>query len=159
VGSAVGLEPRFTFISHGIGWKRRAILRRLEETKIKKKGGKVRHSSQCRAPGLWGVCGVYQQACPVDRLRLDYDWTSRLWRRAYTASSPLRLCARSLSQPSLRPPRRASPRKVECESEQADALCLHKCAATASASLSMRGARLVGVCVGFDAGLYRWRWL
>ena len=50
-------------------------------------------------------------------------------------------------------------RKVECESEQADALCLHKCAATASASLSMRGVRPVGVCVGFDAGLYRWRWL
>jgi hypothetical protein len=52
-----------------------------------------------------------------------------------------------------------APRKVECESEQADALCLHKCAATASASLSMRGVRPVGVCVGFDAGLYRWRWL
>jgi len=52
-----------------------------------------------------------------------------------------------------------APRKVECESEQADALCLHKCAATASASLSMRGVRLVGVYVGFDAGLYRWRWL
>jgi len=52
-----------------------------------------------------------------------------------------------------------TPRKVECESEQADALCLHKCAATASASLSMRGVRPVGVCVGFDAGLYRWRWL
>ena len=51
-----------------------------------------------------------------------------------------------------------APRKVECELEQADALCLHKCA-TASASLSMRGVRLVGVCVGFDAGLYRWRWL
>jgi hypothetical protein len=50
-------------------------------------------------------------------------------------------------------------RKVECESEQADALFLHKCAATDSASLSMRGVRLVGVCVGFDAGLYRWRWL
>jgi len=48
-----------------------------------------------------------------------------------------------------------APRKVECESEQADALCLHKCAATASASLSMRGVRPVGVCVGFDAGLYR----
>ena len=49
----------------------------------------------------------------------------------------------------------SAPRKVECESEQADALCLHKCAATASASLSMRGVRLVGVCVEFDAGLYR----
>jgi len=35
-----------------------------------------------------------------------------------------------------------APRKVECESEQADALCLHKCAATASASLSMRGVLL-----------------
>jgi hypothetical protein len=37
-----------------------------------------------------------------------------------------------------------APRKVECESEQADALCLHKCAATASASLSMRGVRPAG---------------
>jgi hypothetical protein len=124
--------------------------------KRERKGGKVRHSSQCRAPGLGGVCGVYQQACPVDGLRLAYDWTSPLWRRAYTASSPLRLCARSLSQPSLRPPQRAYAGR---ESEQADALCLHKCAATASASLSMRGVRLVEVCVGFDAGLYRWRWL
>jgi hypothetical protein len=53
----------------------------------------------------------------------------------------------------------SAPRKVECESGQADALCLHKCAATASASLSMRGVRPVGVCVGLDAGLYRWRWL
>jgi len=52
-----------------------------------------------------------------------------------------------------------APREAECESEQADALCLHRCAATASASLSMRGVRPVGVCVGFDAGLYRWRWL
>jgi len=45
----------------------------------------------------------------------------------------------------------SAPRKVECESEQADVLCLHKCAATASASLSMRGVRLVGVCVKVDA--------
>jgi len=48
-----------------------------------------------------------------------------------------------------------APRKVECELEQADALCLHKCVATASARLSMRGVRPVGVCVEFDAGLYR----
>jgi hypothetical protein len=52
-----------------------------------------------------------------------------------------------------------APRKVECESEQADALYLHKCATTTPASLSISGIRPVGVCVGFDAGLYRWRWL
>jgi len=48
-----------------------------------------------------------------------------------------------------------TPRKIECESEHADALCLHKCVATAFAILSMRGVRPLGVCVGFDAGLYR----
>jgi hypothetical protein len=41
--------------------------------------------------GLGGLCGVYQQACPVDRLRLA--WAGTLWRGAYTAFSPLRLCA------------------------------------------------------------------
>lgn len=35
----------------------------------------------------------------------------------------------------------STPRKVECESEQADVLCRHKCAATASASLSMKGVQ------------------
>jgi len=39
-----------------------------------------------------------------------------------------------------------APRKVECEAEHVDALCLHKCAATASASLSMRGVRPGGLC-------------
>jgi hypothetical protein len=29
---------------------------------------------------------VCQQACPVDGLRLAYDWAGPLWRRAYTAS-------------------------------------------------------------------------
>jgi len=82
-----------------------------------------------------GLCrgGIVSGAGSVDRLRLA--WTSP-FRVAYTASSPPRL-----SPPPLRPPRRAYAGR---ESEQADALCLHKCVATASASLSMRGVQPAG---------------
>ncbi len=55
----------------------------------KKRGGRGGKSTSFFAvpsAGLGGVCGVYQQVCPVDGLRLAYDWTSPLWRRAYTAS-------------------------------------------------------------------------
>ncbi|MCC6066876.1 MAG: hypothetical protein LM562_03775 [Pyrobaculum sp.] len=33
--------------------------------------------------GLGGVCGVYQQARPVDGLRLAYDWASPLPHSVY----------------------------------------------------------------------------
>jgi len=64
--------------------------------------------------GLGGVCGVYQQACPVDGLRLA--WASPLWRNAYTASLtaarhqvsvPGAGGTRRPSRPPLRLPRRA----------------------------------------------------
>jgi len=49
-----------------------------------------------------------------------------------------------------------APRKVECESEQADALCLHKYAATASASLSMRGVRPAAAVLKWTPVCWRW---
>jgi len=57
VGSAVGLDQRFTFISHGVGWKRGAILRRSEERKTRKKAEKraVLRGADCglRLVGWW----------------------------------------------------------------------------------------------------------
>ena len=61
----------------------------------REKGGKVRHSSQCRAPGLGGVCGVYQQACPVDGLRLA--WASPLSRSVYRLFAATSLCLAPLT--------------------------------------------------------------
>jgi hypothetical protein len=145
------------FIRRWVKSTRHSSARR--EGKDEKKGWKGRHSSQLSFAGP--DCQQGGPAQLTTSASRTY-WASPLLRRAHTASltaGPPRLCARSLSRPPLRLSRRASPRKVECESEQADALCLHRCAATASTSLSMRGVRPVGVCVGFDAGLYRWRWL
>jgi len=72
--------------------------------KKNKRAGKVRHSSQS---GLWGVCGVYQQACPVDHLRLAYDWASPLSRNVYRlfAATSLR-SAPAGTRRRLRPPLR-----------------------------------------------------
>jgi len=51
------LEQRFTFISHGVGWKRGAVLRRSEERKTRKKAEKraVLRSADCglRLVGWW----------------------------------------------------------------------------------------------------------
>jgi hypothetical protein len=50
------LKPRFTFISHGVGWKRGAILRRSEERKTRKKAEKraILRSAEHRACGVVG---------------------------------------------------------------------------------------------------------
>jgi hypothetical protein len=123
-----------------------------------KKGGKVRHSSQLAV--LWGVCGVCQQACPVDHLGLPHVLDKPPLAEGVCSFSdggdgdPQRFCAgRGWGHDAFYDIYCAylgelAPREVECESEQADALCLHKCAATASASLSMRSVRPVGVCAG-----------
>ncbi len=145
------MRLRFTFISHDIGWKRRAILRRSAKTKTRKKRKRAPFFAVPSA-GLGGVCGVYQQACPVDGLRLA--WASPLPCNAYTAS--LTAARRHVSVPGvshdlhcahLGEPtpgvRRRSP----------TLLWRHRYSATASASLSMK-------CVQpAVAGLYRWRWL
>ncbi len=139
------------------------------ESEDERKGGEGAPFFAVSTPGLGGVCGVYQQARPVDGLRLA--WAGPLPRSVYRLSdrgygSPPRFCVWRRLRPPLRPSRRAYAGR---ETERADALCLHKCAATASASLSIKkrrvgwveaaGVQSVGVCVGFDAGLYRWRWL
>ncbi len=74
LGGRLGTTLYIHFIWRWVETRRHSSVSRRK--KRERKGGKVRHSSQCRAPGLGGVCGVYQQASPVDRLRLAYDWTS-----------------------------------------------------------------------------------
>ncbi len=107
----------------------------LRRKKREGRGGKERRSSQldfagsvCRQGGL----GLPTPPC-LGRHPLA---------EGVCGGSP-RLCARSLSRPPLRLAYAGR------EAEQADVLCLHRCAATASISPSMKG---VGPAV---AGLYR----
>jgi hypothetical protein len=112
------------------------------EGEDEKKGGKVRHSSLSGFVGM-GVGFVNRpvQLPPPPCLRLDQPPLAEGvcgLTAARHASSPLRLCAWRR----LRPPLRLV--YAGRETEQADVLCLHKCAATASASLSMKGVQPAG---------------
>jgi hypothetical protein len=93
------------------------------------KSGNQRHSSQLAV--LWG-----RFANRTVQLTDSASPGPAPSRVAYTASPPPRL-----SRPPLRLSRRAYAGR---ETEQFDALCLQKCAATASTSLSMKGVRPAG---------------
>jgi len=55
VGSAVGLNQHFTFISHGVGWKRGAILQRFVKAKTRKRREDAPFFAVLIADwGLWG---------------------------------------------------------------------------------------------------------
>ena len=87
------MEPRFTFISHGVGWKRDAILRRPAKAKTRKKRERYAILRSWR----FGV-GFVNLAGSVDGLRLA--WASPLSRGVYRlfAAAPLTTSA----APSLR---------------------------------------------------------
>jgi hypothetical protein len=88
----------------------------------------VRHSSQCCAPGLGAYVEFINKPVQLTVSALPTTGPAP-FRVAYTASSQPRL-----SPPPLRPPRRAYARH---ETEQADALFLRRCSATASINSSM----------------------
>jgi hypothetical protein len=58
------LKPRFTFISHGVGWKRGAILRRLAKRKEEEKARKnaILRNAERRALGFAGTASAIDAA-------------------------------------------------------------------------------------------------
>jgi hypothetical protein len=103
---------------------RRMARRHSSASREKRRREKRRKRTPFFAVGaLWGR--IVNRAGSVDRLRLA--WASPLSRSVYRL-----FAAAVLSRPPLRLVYAGR------ESEQADALCLHKCAATASASLSIK---------------------
>ena len=125
------------FIRHWVETRRHSSV--LRRKKRERKGGKERHSSQLAA--LWGVCGVYQQACPVDHLRLAYvldkpslaEGVYRLF-----AAAPLTTSTAPISA------KRSSLRRVKSSVRRKSPtlLCLHRYSATVSTSLSIRRRRV-----------------
>jgi hypothetical protein len=151
LGGRLGTTLYIHFIRRWVKSRRHSSA--LRRKKRERKGGKVRHSSQCRAPDLGAYVEFINRPVQLTVSASPGPASSGRGRipplRRYVSVSG---AAYDLHCAYLGEP---APRKVECELEQADALCLHKCVATASARLSMRGVRPVGVCVEFDAGLYR----